>query len=436
MVINSSDVGFEFKRSYKSEKTDTFTETLSRSKDGFTQSSQNKELHERMNLDKQVLVKDSDNNYNNFMESKRSEKVESVNKQTREIHKYPRILGNLREEEHTYTTQEKLYLKTKASIETASGKSINLNFTFNFDSLYSNEKKSSTNIVDPLILNFETPMAILNEKRIKFDINSDGLDDAMINLNSGSGFLALDKDKDGVINNGEELFGTESGNGFIDLKQYDNDNNNWIDENDIVYGSLKILKFNNDGEQELVSLKDSHVGAIYLGSSNGSFTQKNIEGEILGRTTATGFFLKESGDVGTVQQLNLSVRYGWDKDRPPTLDPSLLEAIFSDSMFNPLSNGVESQSTVIEEAEDNKTTENSVLKRSENVKEKKEEDRENREDLKNHLNANPEDLKKVLVELKDNNLATILQMTSINKREENNLKIDKIQEKQKEENEY
>ena len=38
-------------------------------------------------------------------------------------------------------------------------------------------------------------------------------------MEDGSRFLALDKNNDGIINNGSELFGTESGNGFIDLKK-------------------------------------------------------------------------------------------------------------------------------------------------------------------------------------------------------------------------
>ena len=41
---------------------------------------------------------------------------------------------------------------------------------------------------------------------------------------------ALDINEDGKINDGKELFGTASGNGFGDLAAYDQDNNGWIDE--------------------------------------------------------------------------------------------------------------------------------------------------------------------------------------------------------------
>ena len=42
---------------------------------------------------------------------------------------------------------------------------------------------------------------------------------------NGSGYLALDKNGDGTINDGSELFGTRNGDGFADLAQYDEDGN-------------------------------------------------------------------------------------------------------------------------------------------------------------------------------------------------------------------
>ncbi len=37
------------------------------------------------------------------------------------------------------------------------------------------------------------------------------------------------------INDGSELFGTSSGDGFKDLATYDEDENGWIDENDSIF---------------------------------------------------------------------------------------------------------------------------------------------------------------------------------------------------------
>ena len=75
-------------------------------------------------------------------------------------------------------------------------------------------------------------------------------------------FLALDKNGDGRMNDGSELFGTASGDGFKDLAAYDEDGNGWIDENDSIYSQLKIWTKDENGKDHLIDLKDADVGAI------------------------------------------------------------------------------------------------------------------------------------------------------------------------------
>ena len=90
-------------------------------------------------------------------------------------------------------------------------------------------------------------------------------------MNPESGFLALDKNSDGIINDGSELFGTKTGNGFSELAEYDSDGNGWIDENDEVYDQLKVWVKDENGKDTLLSLKEANVGAICLGSSKTTF---------------------------------------------------------------------------------------------------------------------------------------------------------------------
>lgn len=61
----------------------------------------------------------------------------------------------------------------------------------------------------------------------------------------GGVFLALDKNGDSVINDGKELFGAATGQGFKELAIYDSDKNYWIDENDfnISKSAYKFVKF-------------------------------------------------------------------------------------------------------------------------------------------------------------------------------------------------
>ena len=124
----------------------------------------------------------------------------------------------------------------------------------------------------------------------------------------GSGFLALDKNNDGKINDGSELFGTKSGDGFKDLARYDEDHNGWIDENDSVFSKLKVWMKDEDGKDILLDLKRADVGAIYLGNADTQYSLKDDNHRLNAEVKKTGIYLKESsGAVGTVNHLDLAI---------------------------------------------------------------------------------------------------------------------------------
>lgn len=160
--------------------------------------------------------------------------------------------------------------------------------------------------LDPLVINVGSDVTSISDQTFYFDLDSDGQEEKISNLGEGSGFLALDKNGDGKINNGSELFGTKSGNGFKDLAMYDKDGNGWIDENDEVYEHLRVWLRDEDGKDRLLSLSEADVGAIYLGSAETEFTQYNSSFAIAGMLRASGMFLRESGGVGTVQQVDMA----------------------------------------------------------------------------------------------------------------------------------
>ena len=82
--------------------------------------------------------------------------------------------------------------------------------------------------------------------------------------------------------------------------------NGWIDENDSIWQRLKVWTQNEDGEDELYTLKESGVGAICLQRANTDFTLNNDHNETNGAIRKTGIFLYENGNVGTVQHLDLA----------------------------------------------------------------------------------------------------------------------------------
>src|SRR5690606_16890563 len=82
-------------------------------------------------------------------------------------------------------------------------------------------------LTDPLVLNFGGP-AQLGSATVNFDLDSDGSAEALPSLVSNSAYLALDRNGSGVIENGQELFGVQTGDGFAELATFDEDANGFI----------------------------------------------------------------------------------------------------------------------------------------------------------------------------------------------------------------
>jgi hypothetical protein len=130
-------------------------------------------------------------------------------------------------------------------------------------------------LMDPLVINVSGDVQSISDQKFVFDLDADGQTEDIHMLKKGSGFLALDRNDDGVINDGSELFGAKSGDGFSDLSEFDLDRNGWIDENDEIYDKLRVWAKNDDGTDTLITLKEADVGAIYLQNVENGFQVKN-----------------------------------------------------------------------------------------------------------------------------------------------------------------
>jgi hypothetical protein len=188
-------------------------------------------------------------------------------------------------------------------VNTADGRtiSVDLNFNMSREVFSAVSETINLNAQDPLVVNYNGSAASLTSRKFDFDLNFDGVMDQISFAGEGSGFLALDKNGDGAINNGSELFGPRTGSGFSELRNYDIDRNGWIDENDDIFTKLLIWSKDSDGKDLLITLKEADVGAIYLGDIS---TQYTLDG---GAMRSTSVFLKESGGAGTVHHIDLNV---------------------------------------------------------------------------------------------------------------------------------
>jgi hypothetical protein len=214
----------------------------------------------------------------------------------------------------SYSESEQTTMQASGVIKTTDGKEIKFDLNLVMQRQYSETSTTSVKMgdatrkaTDPLVINFDGTAAQLSDQRFAFDLNSDGKTEQINSTLTGSGFLALDKNNDGKINNGSELFGPTSGNGFSDLAQYDGDHNGWIDENDAVFNQLKVWTDSGTGNGKLSSLASLGVGAISTNSIATPFDIKTATNQLLGSVRSTGVVLNENGSVGSVQQIDLTV---------------------------------------------------------------------------------------------------------------------------------
>ncbi len=214
--------------------------------------------------------------------------------------------------ETTTHESQSLHFEASALINTADGKNIEVSLSLSYSRSTSQTESFSLRagqaLKDPLVLNFSGTSAELSSNRFEFDLDMDGVLDQVPQLDSGSAFLAIDNNFDGVINNGSELFGALSGDGFSDLASHDEDGNQWIDSNDAVFSRLRLYQPGSNGEGQLISLNQKGIGALYLGNVATPFRMIDAQTQDLsGELRSSGFFLMESGEAGSMQQIDLVV---------------------------------------------------------------------------------------------------------------------------------
>lgn len=230
--------------------------------------------------------------------------LQNINSTSREIH-HDRV-----EISSTSIESQGLHFSVEAKV-IANGREIDISMDLNLSRSFMQTTNTTLDILgsslkDPLIIALDGNMPTLSSTKFAFDIDSDGTSDQISLLQSGSAFLALDKNNNGKIDNGKELFGTKSGDGFADLRKYDDDNNGWIDANDKIFDKLRIW-VKTDTKDELLALGEVGIGAIFLGNSKTPFSLKSDSNELLGEMRKSGMFLFENGKAGIISHIDMAV---------------------------------------------------------------------------------------------------------------------------------
>jgi hypothetical protein len=196
------------------------------------------------------------------------------------------------------------------TVTTADGREININVQMNmsreFYEANISRKLETPATTDPLAVSWDGSAIDLTDRIYAFDLNSDGaMEQIAFVASEKGGFLAYDRNGDGSINDGTELIGPTQGDGFSELSAYDQDANGWIDGADSIYYDLSIWSKNANGEDKLIALADTGIGAIYLKASETPFTITTDNNETIGQLRQSSVYIEENGSAGIIQQVDL-----------------------------------------------------------------------------------------------------------------------------------
>ena len=120
-----------------------------------------------------------------------------------------------------------------------------------------------------------------------FDHDGNGFAEQTAWAGADDGLLVMDRNNDGIINDGKELFGSETllnngtkaSNGFLALKELDRNNDNKIDSADTAYNQLRIWQdIDGDGystSEELKSLSELGIASINTAYTNSTTVDAN-----------------------------------------------------------------------------------------------------------------------------------------------------------------
>ncbi len=165
---------------------------------------------------------------------------------------------------------------------------------------------------DPLVLDldgdgFETVSA---DQGILFDHDGDGTRNGSGWVRGDDGFLVLDKNGNGAIDNGAELFGVDTVktngrkalDGFDALRDLDSNADGVFDANDTRFNDVRVWRdLNQDGvsqASELKTLAEHNIASINLNAEAASTNLWNGN-----RLTHTGTYTKTDGSTGTAANL-------------------------------------------------------------------------------------------------------------------------------------
>jgi hypothetical protein len=184
---------------------------------------------------------------------------------------------------------------------------------------------------DPIVLDLSGAgihTSNVNTQGVNFDITGTGKVDTVGWTTGNEGFLVLDKNHDGLVNSGAEMFGTgmlmgdgtRAASGYQALSQYDTNHDGVINANDAVFKQLQVwVDANHDGKVEAGEMKSLHDLGIVSLDLHAQAGNTADNGNSIGLTST---YTTASGATHQMADVNLTKA---DTATPAT-DPSIVPA--------------------------------------------------------------------------------------------------------------
>lgn len=167
--------------------------------------------------------------------------------------------------------------------------------------------EAEVQVSDPLVLDLSGEGIATSglDAGVRFDLDGDGTQEQVSFVSGGTWALALDRNGNGAIDDGRELFGDQHGaaHGFEELARFDDNQDGRINAQDEVFSRLRLVQLDAAGGQRQQSLEEAQVVAIDTGYQQ---TRKALN--LYDRVAQSGGFERADGSRGEAADVLLAHR--------------------------------------------------------------------------------------------------------------------------------
>ncbi|HEX8308953.1 MAG TPA: putative Ig domain-containing protein [Allosphingosinicella sp.] len=201
-----------------------------------------------------------------------------------------------------------------------------------------NNDEQSTSYLWPVVLDLSDRglSEAFSAQTVGFDLDGSGVKQSIRWLSSGFGFLALDRDGDGIVSEHTDISFVGDLPGAVSdlegLAAFDSDKDGQLDSGDSKYGSFLVWQdLDSDGISEageMKSLAESGIAAISLALKPTGQTLQFTDGNVIANTST---FTRSDGTTGSVGDVALRYQTAGEAVIRHSIDPGSLQALPADA---------------------------------------------------------------------------------------------------------